>query len=79
MSYIAPKAEHKEILGFYGHDKAAAWDEAIRLAELLCAKHKADVMGVRAELQRGEWVVVLWHYDRRGHTDTPPPIQREAP
>jgi hypothetical protein len=66
--YHAPKVKKREILGFYGRDKSAAWAKAIELAEELENAGATWKMGVRAEFQhvprrQPEWVVVLLHYD----------------
>jgi len=60
--YRAPRIARREILGFYGKDKRAAWDEAHRLSELLCKTDSTGRMGIRPENQRGEWVVMVVHY-----------------
>jgi hypothetical protein len=60
---------HKpEVLGFYGQDRAAAWAEASALADLIVDNHAEWTLSVRAEKQRGEWVVTLYR-DRKPPDD----------
>lgn len=49
-----------EILAFYGTDRAAAWAKALELAETITENHATWQLSVRAEKQRGEWVVALY-------------------
>lgn len=51
--------QHAEVLGFYGSDRAQAWADAMRLADILNARHATNRLRVRAEIQRGEWVVTV--------------------
>lgn len=53
----------KEVLGFFGQDRSAAWAEAFRLADVLNRHRAVKRLGVWAEMQRGEWVVVCVHLD----------------
>lgn len=47
------------VLGFYGDDRTKAWRDALDLADKIVGYGAADRLAVRAEKQRGEWVVVL--------------------
>ena len=54
----------REVLGFFGQDRDAAWEEAIKLGKLITDHHAEWTLSIRAEKQRGEWIVALYR-DRK--------------
>ena len=54
-----------EILAFFGDDRSAAWNKASDLAAQLVDSHAEWQLSVRAEKQRGEWVVALYHEEKQ--------------
>ena len=50
-----------DILGFYGDDRTAAWEEAMAMTDLLEACDATGRVQVRAEKRHGEWVVTATH------------------
>jgi hypothetical protein len=62
-----PATPPSEVLSFHGTDRDAAWDEAIRLAEIIEAKKAARHLSIRAEKRKGEWIVALYHNDPERH------------
>jgi hypothetical protein len=59
-----PRVSRREVLGFFGDNKGAAWDKAFQLGEVITRRGDGKRMGVKPEKQYGEWVVVLCHYER---------------
>ena len=54
------RGHRREVLGFYGTDRGAAWAMVFRLAETIVETQCQRTMSVRAEKVKGEWVVVLY-------------------